>query len=188
MNPAPDAYRKRSIRKELRARLSRLGRRLKQAKDRRIQRKILKTARFRSAAHVFSYISKAGEVNTRPIIARALALGKCVYVPRILRSGGLAAYRVRNLRLDLRRGRFGILEPVPRRTARGEAAVIELALIPGLGFDRSGRRLGRGGGYFDRFLKRLKRAETIGLAYREQILKRIPAARHDVRVDRVLTD
>ena len=69
-------------------------------------------------------------------------------------------------------------------------AAMDLALVPGLAFDRAGRRLGRGGGHYDRLLARapLRAAFKIGLAFAWQLQPRVPAARHDVPMDLVATE
>ena len=65
---------------------------------------------------------------------------------------------------------------------------LDLVLVPGLAFDRRGHRLGHGHGYFDRFLARVPKAtSTVGLAYRFQLLDRLPAATHDRAVQTILT-
>jgi 5-formyltetrahydrofolate cyclo-ligase len=64
---------------------------------------------------------------------------------------------------------------------------IDLILIPGLAFTRKGERLGRGGGYYDRFLARVGlRAVKLGICFKEQLLEELPIESHDARVDRVL--
>ena len=128
------------------------------------------------------------EVDTKSFVLKALSLGKKVYLPRIhRREKQLGIYWIERLS-DLRRGPYGIYEPRPRKHYRGRPEELDLVVIPGLGFDRRGARLGRGQGYFDQLLKKTKKAYKIGVAFREQIVKKIPVARHDVCVDRVITD
>ena len=89
-----------------------------------------------------------------------------------------------------RSGRFGIREPRPDNgpvepgAAAGEDVVW---LVPGLGFDRSGRRLGRGRGYYDRLLRGV-RGLTIGVAFDWQIVPEIPAGALDARMDMLVTE
>ena len=85
---------------------------------------------------------------------------------------------------DLAPGAFGIPEP------QGEAAdpaSIDLTLVPGAAFDKSGGRLGRGGGYYDRYLP-LVRGLTVGLAFECQMLETVPREAHDIGIQRVVTE
>lgn len=81
-------------------------------------------------------------------------------------------------------GVFKVLEP-----DTGEAAPPpDLVLVPGLAFDKTGLRLGRGGGYFDRWLAANPGVKTLGLCFACQLVKKIPVEAHDIRVDAVLTE
>jgi 5-formyltetrahydrofolate cyclo-ligase len=82
----------------------------------------------------------------------------------------------------MHRGKFGIPEPTtPMYT--GE---IDLVVVPAVAFDAKGRRLGRGGGYYDRFIKKLTHAELVGVGYDFQLVEEVPAARHDQHVHRII--
>lgn len=89
-------------------------------------------------------------------------------------------------------GAFGILEPKPdcrnRPERRFSPEKIDLVLVPGLAFDRSGGRLGRGKGFYDRFFQKLsKKAVLVGLAFDEQLVERVPIEPHDRKMDFLLT-
>jgi 5-formyltetrahydrofolate cyclo-ligase len=85
----------------------------------------------------------------------------------------------------LEKGPYGVPEPVEHQYLR--LRDVDLVVVPGLAFDKQGGRLGRGKGCYDRFLKRLPAdTATIGLAFDFQILPSVPAAAHDVNVDKVL--
>lgn len=114
--------------------------------------------------------------------------GKKVFVPRI--DPGLKRMRmvqIENLE-SLKPGRYGILEPAPGSGRPGDPGDLDLAVVPGMAFDREGGRLGRGKGYFDRFLQEAGRAYKIGLAFKFQLVEKVPCEAHDVRVDEVLTE
>jgi len=87
--------------------------------------------------------------------------------------------------VKLRPGRMGILEPAPAQWA--EPAAVGAVLVPGVAFDRSGGRLGRGGGYYDRLLRGL-RAVKVGVAFEAQLVGVVPAGPTDQRVDWVVTE
>ncbi|MCL2544779.1 MAG: 5-formyltetrahydrofolate cyclo-ligase [Clostridia bacterium] len=142
---------------------------------------------YRRAGCVLLYASLPGELDTAPMLDRALADGKRLLLPRCGADGEMRAVRVEDLR-GLCPGRFGIREPSAALPAEDPQA-IDLVLAPGLAFDGRGTRLGRGKGFFDRFLLRT-RAVAAGVAYLEQILPDFPAqARepHDVWMDFLVT-
>ena len=85
----------------------------------------------------------------------------------------------------LTEGAFHIDEPTG--TAFTDYAAIDLAVIPGVAFDRRGNRLGRGKGYYDRLLPRIPTAYKLGLCFPFQLLDQIPAEAHDIPMDEVLT-
>jgi len=118
-----------------------------------------------------------------------LAEGKRVVVPvAVPRTKQLRVSEVRNLQAELVRGSHGVWEPKPSSRRPVALREIDLALVPGIAFDRRGHRLGHGHGYFDRFLARLpKTTRTIGLAFRFQLLDHLPVAAHDHAVQTVLT-
>ena len=89
---------------------------------------------------------------------------------------------------ELASGHYGIREPKAdfiRPVPRGE---IEAVVIPAVAFDRRGYRVGYGGGYYDRFLPEARQAARIGVAFARHIVPAVPAAPHDVTVDRIVTE
>ena len=189
MRPSGQKKRKVLLRKRLKRKLSVISASSRKGKSRKIIAKLAQLLVFKKANRICTFMSSPLEVETKALVGLALKLKKTVYAPCPDSDGkGMAVYEVRNLRRDLRRGRFNILEPRKIKARKGRPSSLDLILVPGLGFDRKGGRLGRGAGYFDRYLRRCTNAEKIGLAFREQITKKIPMTRRDVRVDRVITD
>jgi 5-formyltetrahydrofolate cyclo-ligase len=139
------------------------------------------------------YASLASELDTTPLIELARERGCELYLPRIDRPRSARGMRFLAMGGALRRNRLGIDEPEPA-AARIGARWLDLVLLPLVGFDRSGVRLGTGGGYYDRaFAFRNHRhawhaPRLVGLAYAFQEVERIGAAAHDVRMDAVITD
>ena len=120
-----------------------------------------------------------------PLLRLALAQGKRLVVPRVL--GGGAMELVALERLDALRPRaYGILEP-KKSCALVTAADIDFAVVPCLSFDRKGRRLGQGGGYYDRLLPQLH-CPTV-LICREQLMSpEVPVEEHDMRCTMLVTE
>jgi len=151
--------------------------------------KVLGMTEFQRARNIMAYMPLRHEVDTRAVLVKLLALKKKLFLPAVNREREeIAIFQVKNLTRDLTPGSYGILEPRPGRCVPGRPSDLDLVLVPGLGFDRKGGRLGHGKGYFDKFLRKVKRAKKIGIAFKEQILEKIPLEKHDQRVDRVITD
>jgi 5-formyltetrahydrofolate cyclo-ligase len=123
------------------------------------------------------------------MIEAMIAQGKRVVVPvSAPRTKRLSLSEVRAPARELARGRFGVWEPRPAVRRPVRIAEVDLLLVPGIAFDRRGHRLGHGHGYFDRFLARVpKTTPTVGLAFRFQLLDRLPTALHDHAVQTILT-
>ncbi len=132
------------------------------------------------------YLALESEVDTKPVVEEALKAGKKVYVP-LMGPGDdeIAVLHVENLQ-GLKPGAWGIPEPEFKVDRIGSSEDLDLVIIPGLGFDPGGGRLGRGKGHFDRFLSKTPRAYKIGLAFECQVLDQIPQEPFDVSVDEVL--
>lgn len=151
----------------------------------RIARRLLESPAWGRARTVHTYVSSLpGEVDTHALVGAARARGMRVLVPvvsgrreplRHAEIGGLG---------ELARGPLGLLQP---RSPRFVEPAADLVLVPGLLFDRRGGRIGRGGGYYDRFLAGLAGGERIGLIYDELFVDRVPTEDHDVAVDAVAT-
>jgi len=185
---APKLKKQKSLlRKELRLSLKGLNSSRRRLKSLRILRRLLATTIFKNSRYFFTYVSTEDEADTRRLILAALSQGKTVFLPRILKRNRMEACRIRRFPQDVKRGQYGILEP-RSFCRRIPPACLDLIVVPGLGFDRRGSRLGRGLGYFDRFLAKTRRAKKIGIAFREQMLKKIPTGPHDIPMDRVITD
>lgn len=181
-----DVVLKAEIRRSLLERLKKQNPKIRIRKSRAIEKKLFQRKEFREAKTVMFYVSLPEEVNTRRMIQRSLRLGKRVVVPRVAHRH-LEAVSIRNVTRDLARGRFGLLEP-KKHLPTVSPWEIDLAVAPGIAFDAKGNRLGRGGGYYDRFLKRLSgRVPVIGLAFKLQRLSSLPTSSRDIPVTTLIS-
>ena len=189
---APDAAR-RALRARLAARRRSLtpGERAHAAHE--VARHAIRALPLNAGARVAIYASLPSELDTTPLIELALGRGCRLYLPRIDRPRSARGMRFLAMGGALRRNRLGIDEPDPA-AAGIRARWLDLVLLPLVGFDRSGVRLGTGGGFYDRAFafRNHRRAwhapRLVGLGYAFQELKHIEAAAHDVRMDAVITD
>jgi len=141
---------------------------------------------WQNARAVLFYAPMAGELDLTPLLEEALQAGKTVALPSFVNeTGTYQACAISDFRRDCQPGKFGIAEP------RADALQIplmrlDLALVPALGFDASGRRLGRGRGFYDRLLAGIAGVKC-GVAFDQQVVERLPAERHDVSMNYILT-
>lgn len=139
--------------------------------------------RWVTARSVLAFLPLPSEVDLRPLLAEGLASGVEVSVPESSPDGTFRPCRLRSLAAaELETDAMGIAVPKVREPVPLER--IEVVLVPGVAFDAAGRRLGRGGGFYDRFLKRLPRpAATVGVCFRVQRVDQIPVGPDDMPVE-----
>lgn len=155
------------------------------------------------AAHtLLLYYSLPDEVNTHEWIDELVAEGKRVLLPVVVNDKDMAI-REYTGKHDLAEGSFHIMEPIGKLFPEEKYPEIEVAIIPGMSFDDTGHRLGRGKGYYDRFLTKLRGMEgnhcerkeadgtevyKIGICFSFQKLQEIPFESHDILMDEVTTN
>jgi len=178
------AEQKRLLRREMRARLAALGPASRTEISRRIVQNIISSSVWRQARSVLLFSPLASEPDISGLFDKALTDKKIIHFPKV-NGNDLTVFQVTG-KTDLYTGSFGILEP--RETATVVSSdTIQLALVPGLAFDANGHRLGRGKGYYDRFLATTK-ASTMGVFFSCQYTPLVPIEGHDVRLDLVVTE
>lgn len=180
---------KRVIRREAHA--ARALQRDKDVVSRLILARATRLAEYRAAKRILFYVDVRDEVRTQPVIREALRDRRAEVVVPWCAGRRLELFRL-SVWEQLIPGQFGVLEPKPelRRHHRHgiEPRDLDLVLVPGVAFDRSGNRIGHGQGYYDRFLSEVPRSTLlVGLAYDCQVYPQLVAEPHDVCLDRVVT-
>ena len=155
----------------------------RQVDEERLCREILHSQWFQNAGSVMAYAAIPPEAELRPVLEAALEQGKRLLLPRCDSDGIMTARLVRSL-TELQAGAYGILEPAPDAPIV-PASEIDLILVPGLAFDRCGRRMGRGKGYYDRYLTGYA-GKTVGIC--TLLVPEVPTERLDRPMDAVITD
>jgi len=180
---------KHETRKQILKRLKGQKEELRYKKSLKIKKQLFSQPQFIQADTVMFYISKDGEVDTRNMIKDALKKGKKIVVPvTLVKEKKIMPSELKEYKKELGLGPYGIYQPKKPFIRKVLPKDIDLAIVPGVAFDRRGNRLGRGGGYFDRFLAILKKRNIpmFGLAFKFQILKRLPVMPHDIPVTKLI--
>lgn len=183
-----DPAEKKALRAALRASLREIDPAEAHAAGRAAADALIAWSGFAEASEVAAFASLPDELDTIPFFELIAAAGKTLMLPRV-RGAELEFVPVAN-RETLIRAPYGMLEPGPEGACR-PVAPGALVLVPGLAFDSSGGRLGRGAGYYDRALARIRgdsHTTFLGVGFAIQIIERVPMGAHDVRVDGVLTE
>jgi 5-formyltetrahydrofolate cyclo-ligase len=157
-------------------------------KSRAIEEKLFALPELKKAKTVCFFVSLETEVDTHGMIDRALMEKKKVLVPLTdMAARALLLYEIQDRADHLQRGTMGIWEPDPAKTRKAEPNEIDVIIVPGLAFDAAGNRLGRGRGFYDRFLGKLgQHVPKVAIAFSFQKISEVPVGPHDVKVYKVL--
>ena len=180
---------KAALRKEVIARRDAADGEMRNRAAQAIIRDLLGLPAYRAAGTVAAYASFGSELDTSAFIAKTLADGKQLLLPRINRAQrALELRHVTDPEVDLVAGVWGIREPA-EHCEIVPVAMIDFMLVPGVAFTQDGARLGYGGGFYDRLLASLDRhTARIAAAFQLQIVEQLPEGPQDQRVDVVVTE
>jgi 5-formyltetrahydrofolate cyclo-ligase len=181
--PSPD---KALLRRELRRRRQALSSEQQHAAAAAVTRHIEVLQDWQSARRIALYLAADGEIDTAPLAALARAQAKELYLPVILPDNSLTFARWQQ-GATLHPNRYGIPEP-PEPVVSSPAGGLDLIVLPLVGWDRRGGRLGMGGGFYDRTLEEVSGPRLLGLGHSCQELETVPLQAWDVRLDFVATD
>lgn len=149
-----------------------------------VQDFVLASAVYARSDSLALYAPVHNEVHTERLLKAALESGKRVCFPRL--ENGLVVFVEVAEGDDLQTGQFGVAEPQGQAVIAPE--LLDLVMVPGVGFDRQGHRIGYGLGYYDRALAECNHATFVGLAYSFQVVERLPEEEHDIRLDYLVTE
>jgi len=188
---------KKAFRKEIAFLLNRLSAEQIREKSKDITEQLCAADIWKKAENLFVYLSEPPEVHTDYVLSKAAAEGKNIYVP-VVKGKMMEFLYLPSLDTPLIRNRFGIREPKSGRSWQPACKSDpegnphpekNLVIVPGLGFDRQGNRLGRGGGYYDGFLSKNRRLITaVACCFEMQLYPYIPVNERDMPVDMLITE
>jgi 5-formyltetrahydrofolate cyclo-ligase len=149
---------------------------------------LIRTPEYERAEIIMVFLSLPNEVDTTPLVLHAWRNRKRVLAPKVSwEQRRMLPIEIRSLSDDVSQSPMGIREP-----AQGvpiPVAIIDLIVVPGLGFDLHGNRIGRGRGFYDRFLAHPDwHGTACGLALEDQVAPDVPISEHDMQVDMLVTD
>ncbi|XP_041799555.1 5,10-methenyltetrahydrofolate synthetase (5-formyltetrahydrofolate cyclo-ligase) [Chelmon rostratus] len=188
---------KQALRKEIRRRIAALSDEEKRRQSAALSQKLFRHPKYVSCQRIAVFVSMDDEVCTEEIIKDVFKQGKRCFIPRYESNGNhMDMLKLNSLQEveTMPLTSWNIRQPADDDNSREEALAsggLDLILMPGLGFDRAGNRLGRGKGFYDTYLKRCMRhpkgkPHTIALAFKEQLCQEIPVDANDVPLDEVL--
>jgi len=145
-------------------------------------------AEFKRAGAIMIYLPMPEEVDVSPLALRGWQEQKTVAAPRVSwDQRHMLPIRIRSLETDLVASRGLLREPADGEPVPPE--MLDLVVVPALAYDTHGNRLGRGAGFYDRFLASPGfKGTAVGIAFREQLVDELPTAKHDMPVDVLVTD
>ena len=183
------------LRRQLRATRRALSRSQQQRAARDLYRQLAQHPMFRRARHIALYLPSDGEIDPRPLLRAAQRRGKATYLP-VLSAWPKTKMVFQRVRAgeSLRLNRFEIAEPRSNRHQQRKVWALDLILLPLVGFDAHGGRLGMGGGFYDRSLAyralrtQPQKPQLVGVAHECQKVERLAMASWDVALAATVTD
>ncbi|KAL2088992.1 hypothetical protein ACEWY4_015891 [Coilia grayii] len=188
---------KQALRKEIKKRVAALSDQEKARQSKVVSQKLFSHPKYNSSHRIAVFLSMHDEVRTEEIIGDAFGKGKVCFIPKYLtNSNHMDMLRLTSLEdmNTLPLTSWNIRQPGDDDNQREEAldsGGLDLILMPGLGFDKGGNRLGRGKGFYDTYLERCMKHPkgkpyTIALAFKEQLCQEVPVDERDIHIDEVL--
>ena len=138
---------------------------------------------FWHADTVCFYYPLGNEVNLLPLAQEALACGMKVAFPRV--HGEVMDFHLVSSLGDFAKGCFQVMEPTGGEMIQSEEPLV---LVPGVGFDFYGNRMGYGQGYYDRYFSKHPSCRKVGIAYSQQLVESLPKCHYDVHMDGIVTE
>ena len=184
----PIEVEKKQLRKYIQNKRDNLALGLRNKKSKEIALKFLKTTDYLNSKNIFIFYPFRSEIDTTIIIKKALKESKNIILPRV-EGTLLNLYFINDVYTQLQEGSYRIMEPIPSSCTRAHVSDINLAIVPGIAFDRNLNRLGYGGGFYDKIIRNLpQNIKKIALSFDIQIVPNIPVLDHDIKIDIIITE
>lgn len=177
-----------ALRREFITRRKKLSRESRLEADEKIITALTGLLEISGVSLISAYITDGTEPDLRTLIAKCIAVGKEIFLPRAISGADYEMVKINDLNAELIPGKHGIMEPIASLAGVALPSLRDATwLVPLVAYDRFGGRLGRGKGIYDRLLTGAKGAK-IGIGYHCQEVSSLPMAAHDCRLDMVVTE
>ena len=178
---------KKILRKEMRSKRTELNEEDRKIASHKIISRLIADINYKNSTTIMAYVSMPEEIQLNELFDDAFENKKILAVPLIVGRGTMRPVFLPSMD-SLVVGDFGILTVRQDQRSFVEFDDIDCVIVPGAAFDRNGNRLGLGGGYYDRFLKRVPQAKRIALAFNFELFDKIPVAEYDTKMDIIITE
>jgi 5-formyltetrahydrofolate cyclo-ligase len=157
--------------------------------SRAVKERLFSLPEYRKAKTILFYASIGSEPSTYGMMQEAMQQGKRVVVPvTSFKDKSICLSRLHSL-ADLEKKKSGLVEPKKEKLCDTPLSDVDLILVPGVCFDLDGYRIGYGGGFYDRLLRKAPRKTAlIGLCFEQNIEERLPRQSHDAKMHRIVTE
>ncbi len=173
---------KKILRKIIKVRVSAISADEKAKREKLLLDNLFSMPEFLAANTVMLFANLPDEIGTFSLIDKCITMGKKVFLP-VINGDDMTACEFTG---EYRVGRYDIKEPVTPHSSLLTPNSMDFILVPGVAFSPNGYRLGRGKGYYDKFLSKYTNLFTVGVCFREQFYLDIPTEPHDIPMQRVL--
>jgi 5-formyltetrahydrofolate cyclo-ligase len=178
-----------AIRKTIIQKREALGDLEKDEKNLAIAQRLFGMDEFKKSKTIFCFLSTSFEVQTERIIRESLRLGKQVLVPLLDPGENLKASRIPSMDIDFVLGEYGVRQPAPKFRDIVPFSNIDFVVVPGLAFDSFGNRIGYGGGFYDKFFKKITgNVSRVAVGYDFQLFNLVPHSDLDEPVHFLITE
>jgi len=181
---------KSELRQKLIERLLSLAKEELKRRSENVTEKLSQLPIYKDAKVIMAYYPLRGEVDIKEMMKKDWGAKRWCFPVMELEKNHLRIFEVTNLDEDFIKGPFGVMQPDTQKAKEVDISEIDLVIVPGLAFDRQRNRLGRGAGFYDRFLKSIKPpAKKAGVAFDFQVLQNLPIhLPFDEKVDLVVSE
>ena len=176
------------VRKELIKKRKDLSKKEVLENSKKIKNRLYEMDEFKHASTILFYVSYNNEVYTHEMIKECILNKKNVIVPISDKENRCLILSQLNNWSNLESGSYGILEPKKDKLKITSISKVDLVIVPGVGFDERGYRIGHGKGYYDDLLRKSINGLHIGLSFESQIVKKMPTEAHDLPVHKIITE
>lgn len=181
---------KQGIRQKLLERLLSLTKEEIKRRSKNVEDKLSELSIYRAAKVIMAYYPLQGEVDILDKIRKDIGSKRFCFPVMDLKAKNLRIFESANLDEDFVLGPWAVMQPDTKKTKEVDIKEIDMVIVPGLAFDKQRNRLGRGAGFYDRFLRNITPlTKKVGLAFKFQILENLPTnLSHDQKVDTIVSE